>query len=320
MKVLAIDEFIKSIEIFESEYKLLSDIILLNTKTNNKLIIPLISIVNDVNTETDNKLIMPLISIVNDVNITIEKPKKKLNLIDLPDDILKHIRKFTFNDNTLNNIFLPLMDNKFTIISGGLTDPYNNYILKKLFGEFPREIFNNCDTSYYNMLLEIEEGKRTKELMRMENDNYDNNDNNNNNDNNKINCIFKNIHIRSIDNDIYHLNRKYNIFKEYFIDDFDTSIINVGSVIYDTGEYDMYIHIQFLKDEYIKSEDYNPHLRREQQRISYKNEYNFYIDKYGNVYNEFNYNKFDYDNLINSIKYKYLYNILQKIKLQIYNF
>jgi hypothetical protein len=170
------------------------------------------------------------------------------------------------------------------------------------------------------MLLEIEEGKRTKELMRMENDNYDNNDNNNNNDNNKINCIFKNIHIRSIDNDIYHLNRKYNIFKEYFIDDFDTSIINVGSVIYDTGEYDMYIHIQFLKDEYIKSEDYNPHLRREQQIISYKNEYNFYIDKYGNVYNEFNYNKFDYDNLINSIKYKYLYNILQKIKLQIYNF
>jgi hypothetical protein len=289
MKVLAIDEFIKSIEIFESEYKLLSDIILLNT-------------------ETDKKLIIPLISIVNDVI----KPKKKLNLFDLPDDIIKHIRKFTFNDNTLNNIFLPLKNDKQKIILGGLTDTYNNYILKKLFGEFPREIFNNCETSYYNKLLEIQDAKYTKKIMRIENDNNDNNDN--------INNIFTNIHIRNISNDIYYLNKKYNIFKEYFIDDFDTYNIEVGSVIYDDGEYDMYIHLQFLKGEYIKSEDYIPHIKKEEQIISYKNKNNFYIDKYGNIYNDFNYNKFDYDNLINSIKYKYIYDFMQNIKLHVYNY
>lgn len=122
----------------------LGDLILTNTKTKKQLIIknpiePIISLEPIISVE-------PIEPIKPIISLEPIKPKKPIEFLDLPIDVRNIIKGFTFNYD--RKYFYNYNDDIKKIFKNQITNIDNMILLKKMFGEFPKEIIFNGNRFY----------------------------------------------------------------------------------------------------------------------------------------------------------------------------
>jgi hypothetical protein len=264
-----VEELIKDIE--KTSFKLLSDITLTNTDTQKILIIPLI---------LETSLIIP---------------KKPTEFLDLPVEIRNIIKDFTFNDYDNGKDLKKTFNKQFTNID-------NVILLKKMFGEYPKELILNDNDYNYNL--------------------------------NKYNTKWNKMRIpENIKNNFIDILNKYNLIK--FNPKYNKILLNLYVCLYNDLNFDIILSVYETYTPYIKLEPdeiiggcgflgLGKYITREGQfKIAEAVQSNtFHIDKLGCIYNDFDdadTDDFLISDLIGGIKYKDMYDLITYIKNKLYN-
>jgi hypothetical protein len=189
------------------------------------------------NTETKKILIIPLIR-----EVAIITPKKTTDFLDLPVEIRNIIKDFTFNDYDNGKDLKKTFDKEFTNID-------NMILLKKMFGEFPKEIILNRNMfNYLNKEINLPHWREIDE----------------------ISIKFKNHLIKTLNNsNLIKYKLEYNNIKIY-----------IHARLYNNLNFDFIIWFSPNLTYYKKKKIYQT-FREMNMEIDY-----FYMDKQGNIYDK----------------------------------
>jgi hypothetical protein len=234
-------------------------------------------------------------SLIRETSLII--PKKPTEFLDLPVEIRNIIKDFTFNDYDNGKDLKKTFNKQFTNID-------NVILLKKMFGEYPKELILNDNDYNYNL--------------------------------NKYNTKWNKMRIpENIKNNFIDILNKYNLIK--FNPKYNKILLNLYVCLYNDLNFDIILSVYETYTPYIKLEPdeiiggcgflgLGKYITIEgQSKIAAAAQSNiFHIDKLGCVYN---YEDFDDDNdsilnisdLIGGIKYKDMHELITYIKNKLYN-
>ncbi len=222
-------------------------------------------------------------------------PNKPTEFLNLPVEIRNIIKDFTFNDYDNGKDLKKTFNKQFTNID-------NMILLKKMFGEYPKELILNDNDYNYNL---IKYNTKWTKMKLSEN----------------------------IKNNFIDILNKYNLIK--FKSKYAKILLNLKVCLYNDLNFDIVLSVYETYTPYIKLEEeeiiggcgflgLGTQITREGQfKIAAAVQSNtFHIDKLGSIYNDFDdadTDDFLISDLIGGIKYKDMYDLITYIKNKLYN-